>query len=69
MKKSELRQMIREELFNESDDKIIVKGVGTYKFKTLAKVLQNKAKDLYDRSKSEEFDRIPTSGVEIFYDM
>jgi len=68
MKKSEIRKMIKE-LLKESDDKIVVKGVGTYKFKDLSKILQNKAKDLYEESKTGKFDKVPSSSVEIFYDM
>jgi len=69
MKKSEIRKIIKEELLKEVDDTIIIRGVGTYKFKTLSKLLQEKAKDLYEQSKTGKFDKIPTSSVEIFYDM
>jgi len=70
MKKSEIREMVKEELLKEkTEDKIVVKGVGTYKYKSLTKVLQEKSKDLYEQSKTGKFDKISSSSVEIFYDM
>jgi hypothetical protein len=71
MEKIKLIELIDEDiLLNESaNDKIVVKGVGTYTKKSLTKILQEKAKSLNDIAKTEKFDKIPSSAVDVFFNM
>ena len=57
-----LRDIIRE----ASDDKIQVRGIGTYTYETLKKKVQNMASDLAKNAKRK---KSPTNGIKAFAEM
>ena len=60
-----LRDIIRE----ASDDKIQVRGIGTYTYETLKKKVQNMASDLAKNAKRGDWKKSPTNGIKAFAEM